>query len=53
LSYLLITHDVAVVRAMAHDVLVLKDGRVVEAGAAAQVLGAPQHPYTRKLLAAA
>ena len=53
LSYLLITHDVDVVRAMAHDVIVLKDGAVVEAGSAAQVLGSAQHPYTRKLLAAA
>ena len=53
LSYLLITHDVDVVRAMAHDVIVLKDGAVVEAGSAADVLGHAQHPYTRKLLAAA
>ena len=53
LSYLLITHDVDVVRAMAHDVIVLKDGAVVEAGSAAHVLGSAQHPYTRKLLAAA
>ncbi|HNI86059.1 MAG TPA: dipeptide ABC transporter ATP-binding protein [Ottowia sp.] len=53
LAYLLITHDVDVVRAMAHEVLVLKDGAVVEAGAAAQVLGQPQHPYTQRLLAAA
>ena len=53
LSYLLITHDVDVVRALAHDVIVLKDGAVVEAGSAAEVLGHAQHPYTRKLLAAA
>ena len=53
LSYLLITHDVDVVRAMAHEVIVLKDGAVVEAGPAGQVLTAAQHPYTQKLLAAA
>ncbi len=53
LSYLLITHDVDVVRAMAHDVMVLKDGQVVEAGTMAQVLSAPQHAYTQKLVAAA
>jgi microcin C transport system ATP-binding protein len=52
LSYLLITHDVDVVRAMAHQVLVLKDGRVVEQGAAARVLDHPEHAYTRMLLAA-
>jgi microcin C transport system ATP-binding protein len=53
LAYLLITHDVDVVRAMAHDVLVLKDGEVVESGPALAVLDAPSHPYTQNLLAAA
>ncbi len=53
LSYLLITHDVAVVRAMAHSVLVMQQGEVVEAGDCEQVLMAPAHPYTRQLLAAA
>ncbi|MDR2127590.1 MAG: dipeptide ABC transporter ATP-binding protein [Burkholderiaceae bacterium] len=53
LAYLLITHDVDVVRAMAHEVLVLKDGQVVESGPALQVLTAPEHPYTQRLLAAA
>jgi microcin C transport system ATP-binding protein len=53
LSYLLITHDVDVIRAMAHDVLVMKDGAVVEHGTVAQVLDAPQHPYTQRLVAAA
>jgi len=53
LSYLLITHDVEVIRAMAHRVLVMKDGAVVEQGTVEQVLDAPQHPYTRQLVAAA
>ncbi len=52
LAYLLITHDVHVVRAMAHDVMVLKDGAVVETGTADEVLGNPRHLYTQKLLAA-
>ncbi len=53
LSYLLITHDVDVIRAMAHAVMVMKDGVVVESGPVHQVLDAPQHTYTRMLVAAA
>ena len=53
LAYLLITHDVDVIRAMAHQVLVMKDGTIVEAGPVHQVLDEPQHPYTQRLLAAA
>ena len=50
LSYLLITHDMNVVQAMAHDVLVLQGGRVVEQGAWAQVRTQPAHPHTQALL---
>ena len=53
LSYLLITHDVDVIRAMAHDVLVMKDGDIVEHGTVEQILEAPAHSYTQRLLAAA
>ena len=52
LSYLLITHDVDVIRAMAHQVMVLKDGVVLEAGPLAQIMDSPAHPYTRTLVAA-
>jgi microcin C transport system ATP-binding protein len=52
LSYLLITHDVDVIRAMAHDVMVMKDGDIVEAGSVNAVLDTPQHPYTQRLVAA-
>ena len=51
LSYLLITHDIDVIRAMAHDVLVMKEGAIVESGTVADVLDRPQHPYTRILVA--
>ncbi|TFZ00873.1 ABC transporter ATP-binding protein [Ramlibacter henchirensis] len=53
LAYLLITHDVDVIRAMAHEVLVMKDGQVLESGPVDQVLGRPSHDYTRALVAAA
>jgi microcin C transport system ATP-binding protein len=53
LSYLLITHDVDVIRAMAHDVVVMKDGDIVESGSVLQVLDAPRDDYTRTLVAAA
>ncbi|WP_186152517.1 ABC transporter ATP-binding protein [Burkholderia gladioli] len=51
LSYLFITHDLAVMRAMAHRVIVMKTGRVVESGDALDVLNAPSHAYTQALLA--
>jgi microcin C transport system ATP-binding protein len=51
LSYLLITHDVDVIRAMAHQVLVMRDGDILESGALQQVLDAPQHAYTAMLMA--
>ncbi|HET8790513.1 MAG TPA: dipeptide ABC transporter ATP-binding protein [Modicisalibacter sp.] len=53
LSYLFISHDLAVVRAMAHRVMVLKDGRIVEQGDCEEVLGAPRSDYTRALVVAA
>jgi microcin C transport system ATP-binding protein len=53
LSYLLITHDVEVVSAMAHHIMVMKDGEIVETGPAQQLLAHPGHAYTRALLAAA
>ena len=52
LSYILITHDLAVVQALAHQVLVLKDGVVVERGPVAQVFAQPQQAYTQQLLQA-
>jgi len=53
LAYLLITHDVDVIRAMAHEVLVMKDGRIVEQGDVQAVLTAPRQAYTRQLVEAA
>jgi len=50
---LFISHDLAVIRAMAHRVIVMKDGIVVESGLSADVLTSPQQPYTQRLLDAA
>jgi microcin C transport system ATP-binding protein len=52
LSYLFITHDVDVIRAMAHHVIVMHNGEIVEAGPVAQIMAEPQHPYTQRLLQA-
>ena len=50
LSYLLITHDVDVIRAMAHHVLVMREGEIVESGYLAQIIASPQHAYTALLV---
>jgi peptide/nickel transport system ATP-binding protein len=52
LSYVFISHDLAVVRFISDEVLVMKDGEVVERASAAQILAAPQQDYTKRLLAA-
>ena len=53
LTYLFISHDLAVVRALSHQVMVVKQGKVVEQGPAARVFSAPQDIYTQQLLEAA
>ena len=51
-AYLFITHNFGVVEYLAHDIAVMRGGRIVEAGPAERVLAAPQEAYTRTLLAA-
>ena len=53
LAYLFISHDLKVVRALASDIIVMRHGKVVEQGVAAEVFRAPQNEYTRALFAAA
>jgi microcin C transport system ATP-binding protein len=53
LGYLFISHDLRVIRALAHRVVVLRQGRVVEEGPAEELFARPQHEYTRALMAAA
>ena len=53
LAYLFISHDLKVVRALANDVIVMRNGKIVEAGPAEQIFRNPQEDYTRALLSAA
>lgn len=53
MSYLFISHDLTVVRAVAHRVAVMHEGKIVESGPAEQLFDSPQHEYTKRLLGAA
>ncbi len=53
MTYLFISHDLRVIRALADDLAVMKDGSIVEAGPAGQIFANPQHPYTKSLFNAA
>ncbi|MGV7852404.1 ABC transporter ATP-binding protein, partial [Mycobacterium kansasii] len=52
LSYLFVSHDLSVVKHLAHDVVVMYAGAIVEQGDSREVLANPQHEYTRRLLGA-
>jgi len=52
LTYLLISHSLPVVAQLATRIAVMQGGRIVETGAAEQILNAPTHPYTQSLIAA-
>ncbi len=53
MSYLFISHDLKIVRALADEIVVMKDGRIVEQGASEDIITRPQHSYTQQLIAAA
>jgi microcin C transport system ATP-binding protein len=53
ITYLFVSHDLRVIRAMADEVAVMQNGKIVEAGPAADLFNNPQHPYTRSLFTAA
>jgi ABC-type microcin C transport system duplicated ATPase subunit YejF len=53
LTYVFISHDLAVIRAVADEIAVMKDGRIIEQGAANEIVERPREPFTRALIAAA
>jgi microcin C transport system ATP-binding protein len=53
LSYIFISHDLKVVKSLCHDLVIMKEGKIVEEGAARRIFRNPQHPYTQELLATA
>jgi ABC-type microcin C transport system duplicated ATPase subunit YejF len=53
LTYVFISHDLAVIRAVADEIAVMKDGRIIEQGPANEIVEHPREPYTRALIAAA
>mgnify|MGYP000002206784 FL=1 len=53
LAYLFISHDLRVVKALANDIIVMRNGKVVEQGPAKELFSAPKEDYTKALLAAA
>ena len=52
ISYLFITHDLRVIRAMSHNVIVMKNGKVIEEGKTEALFNSPKEPYTKMLLQA-
>jgi microcin C transport system ATP-binding protein len=52
LSYLFISHDLRIIRALSHQIIIMQAGKVVEAGPTAQIFSSPQNAYTRQLLSA-
>ena len=52
ISYLFISHDLAVIRAMSHRIMVMQQGQIIEQGLTQQIFEAPSHPYTKTLIQA-
>jgi microcin C transport system ATP-binding protein len=53
LSYIFISHDLKVLKALCHELAIMREGKIVEAGPAREIFKNPRHPYTRELLATA
>jgi microcin C transport system ATP-binding protein len=50
LTYIFISHDLRVVRAVSHDIIVMKDGKIVESGTTKEIFDNPQEEYTKELM---
>jgi microcin C transport system ATP-binding protein len=53
LAYIFISHDLAVLKSLCHDILIMRHGKIVEAGSAREIFSDPKHPYTKELIATA
>jgi microcin C transport system ATP-binding protein len=53
LAYIFISHDLKVLKSLCHDLAIMREGKIVEAGPAREIFKNPVHPYTRELLATA
>jgi microcin C transport system ATP-binding protein len=53
LAYIFISHDLKVLKSLCHDLVIMREGKIVESGPAAEVFASPRHPYTKELLATA
>lgn len=53
LAYIFISHDLKVLKSLCHDLAIMREGKIVEAGPAREIFSNPRHPYTRELLATA
>jgi microcin C transport system ATP-binding protein len=53
LAYIFISHDLKVLKSLCHDIAIMKEGKIVEAGPAREIFANPKHPYTQELLATA
>jgi microcin C transport system ATP-binding protein len=53
LAYIFISHDLRVLKALCHDLAIMQEGKIVEAGPAREIFANPRHPYTKELLATA
>ena len=53
LGYIFISHDLKVLKSICHEIVIMKNGKVVEAGSSSKIFGAPEQPYTKELIATA